>query len=144
MSGGKSTTFANQFLALFLNGTTATLGAITFTRSASQTLYWALHTADPGAAGYQNTSEAAYTSYARLAIVATSANFTVSGNTATVIANQDFVTATGGSETETFFSIGTASSGAGQILWRGPLTPSITVSSGVQPQINSGTVITET
>ena len=143
MAGGKGSTFDNDLLKLIFNAT----GIADIADNAASTpltnLYLSLHTADPGAGGSQTTSEAAYTSYARAAVARTSAGFTVSGSSVTLTAAVSFVTATGGSETETYFAIGTASSGTGKILYRGPITPSIVVTSGVTPQLTTGTTVTE-
>jgi hypothetical protein len=107
-------------------------------------LYVALHTANPGAGGGQSTSEAAYTGYARVAISRASGSWSISGSSPTSIANAGAVTfpqATGGSETETYFSIGDASTGAGKILWYGALTSSLAVSNGVTPQFAAGALV---
>lgn len=104
-------------------------------------LYIALHTANPGAGGNQTTSEAAYTGYARVGVSRASGSWTISGSSPTSIANAAAVTfpaATGGSETETYFSIGTLSSGAGMILVSGALNSSLAVSNGVTPQFAVG------
>src|SRR6202000_2694192 len=98
-------------------------------------------TASPGAGGSQTTSEAAYTGYARVAVARTSSGFTVSGANVTLTSQVNFPAATGGSETETYFSVGTASSGAGEVLYFGPITPSIIVSNGVTPQLTTATSI---
>lgn len=97
-------------------------------------LYVALHTADPGEAGSQTTSEAAYTSYARVAVARTSGGWAVSANVASNVAEIAFPAATGGSETETHVSIGTAASGAGKILVSAALTTPRAVSSGITPR----------
>jgi hypothetical protein len=60
------------------------------------------------------------------------------------VATISFPAATGGSETETYFGIGTASSGAGKLLYSGTVTPNISVSSGVTPQLTTATTVTET
>lgn len=107
-------------------------------------LYVALHTADPGEAGNQTTSEATYTSYARVTVARTSGGFTVSGNQVSNTALIQFPQCTGGTNTITHVSVGTATSGAGQILYSGALTASLSVSSGIQPQFSVGAlVITE-
>jgi hypothetical protein len=110
--------------------------------SAAGSLYIALHTANPGAAGSQSTSEAAYTGYARVAVTrAITGGFTQSGSSPTTISNTAAVTfpaATGGSETETYFSIGYQSSGATKILAYGALTTSLAVSSGITPAFAPG------
>lgn len=108
-------------------------------------LYVALHTANPGAGGTQSTSEAAYTGYARVAIARASASWTVSGSSPTSIANAAAVTfpaCTGGTETETYFSIGLEASGATPILVYGALTASLAVSSGITPSFAIGAMTT--
>jgi hypothetical protein len=142
----KSNTFENDLLLLLFNNTNiANLGDATGVRgsAAAGSLYLALHTADPGEAGDQTTSEVAYTSYARKAVARDSSNFTVTGNAVALAANQDFVTGTGGSGTATHWSIGTAASGAGKILYKAALSPSIVCGNGVTPRINAGTIVTE-
>jgi hypothetical protein len=143
VAGGKSSTFDNDLLKLILNGTAIANIADNAASSPLTNLYVSLHTADPGAGGNQNTSEAAYTSYARQAVSRTSSGFTVSGATATLTSAVIFPAATGGSETETWAAVGTASTGPGKILYRGPITPSLTVSTGVSPQLTTGTALTE-
>ena len=97
-------------------------------------LYLALHTADPGEAGDQETNECAYTSYARVLVTRDAGGFTVSANSAVNAALAQFPTCTGGSETATHVSIGTAASGAGQILYSGALNSSIAISNNITPQ----------
>ena len=104
-------------------------------------LYLALHTADPGEAGSQTTSAATYTSYARVAVVRSAVGWTVSGATVENAALVQFVTCTGGSNTITHVSIGTVSSGAGQILVSGALSSSLSVSTGIQPQFSAGALV---
>jgi hypothetical protein len=104
-------------------------------------LYLALHTADPGEAGSQTTSEATYTSYARVAVERSATGWTVSGATVENAALVQFVTCTGGSNTITHVSIGTLSSGAGQILVSGALSSSLSVSTGIQPQFSAGALV---
>ena len=96
-------------------------------------LYLALHTADPGEAGTAITSEAAYGSYARVAVTR-GTDFTVSGNQVSNANLEQFPQCTSGSEVITYASIVTSSAGAGTIIVRAALTSSITVSTGVQPQ----------
>ncbi len=103
-------------------------------------LYVSLHTADPGEAGDQTTSEAAYTSYARVAVARTSGGWTVSGNTVSNTAAVTFPACTGSSATCTYFAIGRASSGAGEIIDSGALTSpsSLAVSTGITPSFAIG------
>jgi hypothetical protein len=111
-------------------------------------LYWALHTADPGETGTQATSEATYSSYARVAVARTTGGMTASttGSTSPA-ANVVFPQATGPAlptvVSITFFSIGIASSGATNILYSGTVTPNINVSTGVQPSLTTASTITE-
>lgn len=140
---GKGTTFANDILALIFNGTTITGIADNAASSPLSNFYVALHTADPTAAGSQNTSEATYTSYARVAVARTSGGWTVASATSNPTANIDFPACTGGTSTVTYFSIGTASTGAGKILYVGPLSPTISVSTGVTPRITTASSISE-
>ena len=104
-------------------------------------LYLALHTADPGEGGSQTTNEATYTSYARVAVARTAGGWTVSGPTVENAALVQFVTCSGGSNTITHVSIGTLSSGAGQILVSGALSSSLSVSTGIQPQFSAGALV---
>lgn len=100
--------------------------------------YVSLHTADPGEAGDQTTNEATYTSYARVAVARSSAGWTVSGNAVSNTAAITFPKCTGGNNTITHFGIGTATSGAGKLLWSGALTSSLAVSNNITPQIPAG------
>lgn len=140
----KGATFDNDLLKLILQAVGIANIADNAAASPLTSLYIALHTADPGAAGNQTTSEAAYTSYARVAIVRTSSGWSVSSNVGSPVANIDFPQCTGGTNTITNFSVGVASSGASKILWTGTVTPNISVSTGVTPRLTTSTTITET
>jgi hypothetical protein len=111
-------------------------------------LYWALHTADPGEAATQDASEATYGSYARVAVARTVGGMTAasSGSTSPA-ANVVFPAATTPAlptvVSITFASIGVAISGATNILYKGPVTPNINVSAGVQPILTTASTITE-
>lgn len=100
--------------------------------------YIALHTADPGDAGNQSTSEAAYTGYARVAVARSGAGFTVSGAQVSNAATVQFDECTSGSSTVTYFSVGVASSGTTAILYRGALSASRSISAGITPLFNIG------
>lgn len=142
----KSNTFENQLLALLFNNddipNIGDAGGLQNSATAGS-LYIALHTADPGEAGTAATSECAYGSYARQAVARTAGGWTVSGATATNTALIQFPECTSGSETITYVSITTASSGASVILYSGALTASRSVSSGIQPQF-AATALTVT
>jgi hypothetical protein len=139
----KSNTWAADILELLFNATSITGIAINATSSPLTALFVSLHTASPGASGSQATSEAAYTGYARVSVARTSGGWTISGESVSPAATIAFPAATGGSETETFFGVGTASTGAGTLLYFGPISPTIAVSSGVTPELTTATAVTE-
>ena len=142
----KSNTFENDLLKLIFNNVTMTLigdAAGILASAAAGSLYFSLHTADPGEAGDQTTNEAAYTSYARVAVARTTGGFTVSTNTVALVANVSFPAGTGGSGTATHWGIGASSSGAGKLLYKGAISPTIVCGNGVTPQLTAGTVVTE-
>lgn len=142
----KSNTHENDYLKLIFNNVTMTLigdAAGILASASAGSLYFSLHTADPGEAGDQTTNEAAYTSYARVAVARTTGGFTVSTNTAALVANVSFPAGTGGSGTATHWGIGASSSGAGKLLYKGAISPTIVCGNGVTPQLTAGTVVTE-
>jgi hypothetical protein len=146
--GGKGTAYANALLKLNLNGVGITSIADNTATAPATVLCVALNTADPGAGGTLSTNEAAYPGYARLVVPRTSAGWTVTGATANPTSNLTFAAATSGSETETWFSIGiptggTTCTGALTIMYRGSITPALTVTGGVSPQLTTGTAINE-
>ena len=105
----------------------------------------ALHTADPGDAGTQATSEIAYTGYARATPARTTGGWTISGSAPTqaaLAAAVNFAAGTGGSGTATFFSVGKTSSGATDIFFSGTVTPNIVTGNGVTPQLTTATTCT--
>jgi len=141
---GKSTATSNSVLNLIFSATAWANIADNAASSPATNLYVALHTADPGAAGTQSTNEVTYTSYARVAVARSGSGWTTS-TTASVSpqAAIPFPAGTGGSGTATYASIGMLSSGAGIILYSGPISPNIVTGSGVTPQLSSASTITE-
>lgn len=136
-----SNAFETSLLALiFTNTNIANVGDGTGLRGSSTagSLYIGLHTGDPGEAGNQGTSEAGYTSYARVGVARSGAGWTVTGNTAVNAAAVNFPEATGGSSTVTHFSIGTDSAGSGTLLFSGALAASLAVSNGITPSFAIG------
>ncbi len=103
-------------------------------------LYVSLHTADPGEAGDQTTSECAYTSYARVAVARTAAGWTVAANVVTNAAAITFPKSTGAAESiASHFGIGTvASSGVGILLFSAALTDHLHINLNITPQIALG------
>lgn len=139
----KSNVFENDLLELIFHGTAIPNLAINATSSPLTNLYISLHTADPGEAGTQSTSEATYTSYARVAVARTVGGWTVTANSVSPVAAIDFPTCTAGTSTVTFFGVGSAASGTGVLYYSGTVTPSISVSSGVTPRLTTASTITE-
>lgn len=103
-------------------------------------LYLSLHTGDPGEAGNQTTNEMAYTNYARVAVVRTAGGWTISGNTATNTALIQFPQCGVTGATLTYVGVGTASSGAGVLLFSGQLSASLVVANLIQPQFAAGDI----
>jgi hypothetical protein len=107
-------------------------------------LFVSLHTADPGEAGTQATSEISYTGYARVAVARTTGGWAITGNSISPVANVDFGAMTGGTGgTVTHFGVGVAVSGATKLLYSGTVTPNIAVTTGVTPRITTASTITE-
>jgi hypothetical protein len=139
----KSNAFENSLLRLIFNATAIANLADNASSSPLTNLFVSLHSADPGEAGNQSTSEATYTSYARVALARTSGGWTVTANSVSPVANIDFPAATGGTETLSYFGVGTASTGSGVLYYSGTITPNIAVSSGVIPRLTTASTITE-
>jgi hypothetical protein len=129
----KGNTTEADFIAYTFNAT-----AISW--NAAAIFYVALHTADPGEAGDQTTSEATYTSYARVAVTRNGAGWSVAGNTASNAAEITFPECTGGTNTITHVSVGLAASGPSQVLYKGALTASLAVSNLITPRFPVGTL----
>lgn len=139
----KSNAWETDILAILFN---ATALANVFDNAAASpitNLYVSLHTADPGEAGDQTTNECAYTSYARVAVARTSGGWTITGNSVSPTATVSFPACTGGSETATHFGVGKSSSGAGRLFYSGTISPNISISTGVTPQLTTASTVTE-
>jgi hypothetical protein len=131
------------WLTLLLNNTNwANIGDATGLRGSTVagSFYIALHTADPGEAGDQTTSEATYTGYARVAVARSGAGWTISGANGSNAAAITFGACTVGSNTITYASLGVAPSGASQIISSGVLggSGSLAVTVGITPNIPIG------
>jgi hypothetical protein len=123
------------------------LNAVALPGAYGGNLYIALHTGDPGTTGDQTVNECAYAGpYARVAVVRdnTGAGFTTSTSTRSNAAEITFPTCTGGSETATYVSVGTASTGTGRVLYKGALSSSLAISNNITPRfIPSALQVTE-
>ena len=98
--------------------------------------YLALFTGDPGEAGTATTSETAYTNYARVAVPV--ADWTDGGSVFTNTNLLQFPVCGVTGATITHVAIVTTSSGAGQILYSGPLSSPLAVANLIQPQFAPG------
>lgn len=135
----KSTSASNSILALIFNATTWNLIAENDTTSPATDLYLSLHTADPGVGGAQTTNETAYTNYVRIAVARTTGGWDAPAAGATAnAALAQFAQCGASGATLTHVAIGTASSGAGLVLYAGALTSSLAVANGIQPQFAAG------
>jgi len=137
----KGNTFENDWMKLIFQATAIANIADNAAVSPLTNLYISLHTVDPGEAGDQSTSEANYTSYARVVVLRTAVGWTISNNQAVNAATISFPQATGGSSTVTYFAVGTASSGAGKILYSGALTAQLAITTGITPSFAAGALI---
>jgi hypothetical protein len=126
--------FEASVIALYFNGTAHADLAQNDGSSPATAFYVSLHTADPGEAGSQNTSEAAYTGYSRVSVNRDNTGFTCSGNAASNTAQISFgqCTASPGSDI-THVGLGLSSSGAGTLLFTLALTNPVAMSVGATP-----------
>jgi len=136
----KGNTFENDLMLLVFNATAIANLADNAGTSPLSNLYVSLHTADPGEAGNQSTSEATYGSYARVAVARSGSGWTVTNNQAVNAALVQFPQCTSGTNTITHVGVGTAASSTGKLLYKGVLSSSLAVSSGIQPQFSGGSL----
>lgn len=142
----KSDSLENALLLnIFNNVAIANVGDATGLRgsSAAGSLYFSLHTADPGETGNQATSECTYTGYARVAVARSAAGFVVTGSSVSPSGSVVFPAGSGGSGTATFFGLGTAASGNGVLLYSGAMSPTVVTGNGITPSLSTATAITE-
>lgn len=133
--------FETALLALYFNNTDHAFVGDTAGLQNSATagsFYISLHTADPGEAGTQTTSEATYTSYARVAVARSGAGWTVSSANVSNAAAVNFPAATGGTNSITHFGIGSDLTTAGNLFFKGALSAALAVSSGITPSFAIG------
>lgn len=135
--------YANSLLKLVFNATAFANFADNANTSPFTNLYVSLHTSSPGVTGSQTTNETSYGSYTRTAVARTSGGWTVTGNSVSPASAVAFPTCTSDTATITHFGVGTSSTGAGHLLYFGAISPSISVSTGVTPQLTTSSTITE-
>ncbi len=133
--------FETALLTLYFNNTAhANVGDASGLQPSggAGSFYISLHTGDPGETGNQTTSEADYGSYARVAVARSGAGWTISGNNVSNAAAVTFPAASSGSNTITQFGIGSASSSTGNLFFKGALSASRAISSGITPSFAIG------
>jgi hypothetical protein len=131
----------NALMLLIFNATAWSTYADNAASSPQTNIAVGLHTADPGDSGTMATSEASYTSYARVNVARSSGGWTVTNNSVSPVANIDFPAGTGGSGTITHFSTGKTGGGTTPILFSGTVSPNIVSGSGVTPRLTTATAI---
>lgn len=143
---GKTDSHENSLMLLLFNNTGyAKIGdaAGILPSAAAGSLYVTLHTADPTEEGVANTSEIAYTSYARVAKARSGAGWTVTAGAVVPASAITFPAGTGGSGTATYFGIAATNTAADPLLYGGAISPSIVCGNGVTPQLSTATTVTE-
>jgi hypothetical protein len=136
MSIGNTT--ENAILDLIFSATTWANYAINATASPET-----IHTADPLDAGTQSTSEAAYTSYARVNVARSTGWNAASSGSVSPAAAITFPASGASGTTITHFSTGKSGGGATAILFSGTVTPNIAIgASGITPQLTTASTIT--
>lgn len=117
-------TFVQEWLDhVFINSNIANVGDATGLRGSTVAgvFHISLHTAWPGEAGNQATSECAYGSYARQSVARSGAGWSRSGLVMSNAALIAFPAASSGTETAFYCGIGTDLSGAGNLKYVGIL-----------------------
>lgn len=127
---------------LFLNAAWANVGDAAGLQPSAVpgNFHVSFHTADPGEAGNQSTNEATYGGYGRVAVARTAGGFVRVGSTVSNVATVQAAECTSGSNTLTHFAIGLAASGAGVIVVSGTLNTPRTITAGITPLFNAGTL----
>lgn len=123
---------------IFENANYANVGDATGLRGSTTAgvFYISLHTADPGEAGSQNTTESAYTNYARVSVARSTAAWTVASGVADNDAAITFPAGGVTGSTVTNFGIGSDSSAAGNLFFKG--ASALAVANGITPSFAAG------
>lgn len=137
----KSNTTENDLVKFYSQGTSMP--------SYGTNLYMHLHTADPGEGGTSSTTEAAYTSYARVTTLRDNTAWTICDADGTPNANGSafknaadvvFPECSGVADSESI-THGSICTNSGQILYSGALTASILITNLTTPYFPAGTLI---
>jgi hypothetical protein len=145
MSKGNQTEM--DILGLYLNGTPIANIADNASVAPLANLFIRFHTADPGEAGTQATSEANFTGYAATPIARTpgSPQWTVSSpggvgtaQNANALTGPTYTQGAGAQQIITHWSVGVAAAGATKIIISGALTNQIIMNPGIAMTIAAG------
>lgn len=134
----KGNTFETDLLDLIFTATAIANMADNAASAPLTNLYVALATAEYVEGDTADSSECAYTSYARVAVARTSGGWTVAAGACENAGAITFPQATGGSETGSHFCITVASSGASKILYKEALDSTLAISNGITPSFPAG------
>ena len=141
MASGKAVNASRGWLLILFQAVAMANIADNTGTSPLTNLYVSLHTANPAATGDQTTSECAYTGHARVAVVRTSSGWSRTNQTMSNVGAITFPASSSGPETETYFGIGSLSSGAGVLYYFGQITSPVSglvVNDGVTPAFGAG------
>jgi len=139
---GTNRTTQDALLNLIFSATTWANYAINATTSPETSIFWQLHTADPGVTGTGSTSESAYTNYARQSNLRSTGWTASSGGSVSPAANITYPASGASSTTITYFSLGKSSGGASPLLFSGTVTPNIAIgASGISPQLTTASTV---
>lgn len=143
---GKSNTFEYYTLAMLLTATA--IPNVSQNGASPLTAVWvSLHTADPGEANEQGTSEANYGAYTRIAVTRSTVGWSVStaGGNASPVSAITFPQAnTTSTMTITHMGIGaTSASTASLLFYSGAVSPTIAIGQNVTPRLTTGSSLTE-
>jgi hypothetical protein len=133
--------FETALLGLVItNADAANVGDATGLRGSSTAgvFYVSLHESNPNETGDQTTGEGNYTTYARVSVARSTAQWTVTGGTADNDNAITFPACTAGSDSFTHFGLGSDASGAGNLFIWGALTATLAVSAGITPSFAAG------
>jgi hypothetical protein len=131
--------FENGLLSLvFENANYANVGDATGLRGSSTAgvFYISLHTGDPGEGGSQNTSESAYTNYARVSVARSTAGWSVAAGVADNDAAITFPQCGVTGSSVTNFGIGSDAAAAGNLFLKGASV--LAVAANITPQFAIG------
>jgi hypothetical protein len=134
----KGNTFENDLMKMIFQA--AAIANMCDANAGTANIEIGLHSADPGEAGDQTTSELSYTGYARVPVSRNAAGWTVSNNQAVNANAVAFGEDTSGNNTAVFASAGIAHTGAGKILYSGQLTANLAISPGITPSFAAGQI----